>query len=177
MKKENSLLVITMLAICFGLAIFLLVHIPLTLAIVFQPVHSNAKLAYIPITDESQFKIKYTHSIHLTDVVESYKITTNQQIQQYELMYENFSIGMPSNAEEGETFEQKNGKYYIKNMARVFPYFYLRIGQVRANHRVIFHKREYPLSRSIKPGTSVKVEIQKLSFFQQWKGVNILESL
>ncbi|WP_413299111.1 DUF1850 domain-containing protein [Bacillus sp. 1P10SD] len=177
MRRDRLLLVIIMLASCLIIAITLLVLIPLRLAIVFQPAHSNAKLAYIPLKGESEFQIKYTHSIHLTDVVESYKITINHQIQQYELMYEDFSIGMPSNAEEGERFEQINGKYYIRNMKRVFPSFYLRVGQVRANHRVIFHKKEYPLSQSIKPGTSVKVEIQRLTFFQQWKGVNILESL
>jgi hypothetical protein len=92
-------------------------------------------------------------------------------------MYEDFAIGMPSNAENGETFEQINGAYYIKNMKRDFPYFHLRIGQVRANHTVIFKNKEYPLSHSISPGTSVKVEIRKLNFFKQWEGVNILESL
>lgn len=176
MKKEKLVKQIIFLGICFIFAITFIATIPLQQVIVFQPNHSSAELAYIPLNDESQFKIKYTHSIHLTDVVESYNITANLMIQQYELMYEDFSIGMPANAEEGETFEQKNGKYYIRNMKRLFPYFYLRIGQVRANHRVIFNKKEYPLSRSIKPGTSVKVEIRKLTFYELWKGVNILES-
>jgi hypothetical protein len=146
-------------------------------AIVFKPNYSKEALAYIPIKEETHFEIKYTHSIHLTDVVESYRITPSDTIQQYELMYEDFAIGMPSNAEEGETFEQINGAYYIKNMKRVFPFFHLRIGQVRANHTVIYKNKEYPLSRYIKPGTSVKVEIRKLNFLELWKGVNILESL
>jgi hypothetical protein len=92
-------------------------------------------------------------------------------------MYEDFAIGMPSNAEPGETFEQVNGKYYIKNMKQVFPFFHLRIGQVRAQHRLIFNKKEYTLSHTIKPGMSVKVEIRKLTIFEQWKGANILDSL
>lgn len=146
-------------------------------AIVFQPNHSPANFIYIPTKEESFFKIKYTHSIHLSDVVETYTITKKQTIQQVELMYEDFAIGMPANAGEGETFKQEEGKYYIKNMKRIFPSFHLRIGQVRANHRVIYRKKEYPLSRYIRPGTSVKVEIRNLNFFQQRKGVNILESL
>lgn len=149
--------------------------IPHQQAIVFQPNHSTAKLAYIPVKDESHFQIKYTHSIHLSEVVESYQITNSKMIQQYELMYEDFAVGMPADAGEGESFEQINGKYYIKNMKRVFPYFHLRIGQVRANHRVIYKNKEYPLSRALQPGTSVKVDIRKLNFFQQWKGANILE--
>ncbi len=161
----------------FILIIIIFAFIPHYQAIVFQPNHTKADLAYILAKDETTFQIKYTHSIHLSDVVESYKITPHQEIQQYELVYEDFAIGMPSDAEEGETFEQVNGSYYIKNMKRIFPFFYLRIGQVRANHRVIFNNKEYPLSRSIEPGTSVKVEIRKLNYIEIWKGVNILESL
>lgn len=161
----------------FFVLIMIQAFIPLQQAIVFQPNHSTAKLAYLPVKDDFQFQIKYTHSIHLSDVVESYAITDKRMIQQYELMYEDFSIGMPANAENGEIFEQVNGKYYIKNMKLVLPYFHLRIGQVRANHRVIYKNKEYPLSRVLQPGTSVKVEIKKLNFFQQWKGVNILESI
>ncbi|QCJ42835.1 DUF1850 domain-containing protein [Bacillus sp. S3] len=177
MKNKKLVHLTIILVICFVIAITFLAGIPLQQTIVFEPNHSNQKLAFIPIKDEKQFKIKYTHSIHLSDVIESYHITPRQLIRQVELEYEDFSIGMPSNAEEGETFEQKSGKYYIRNMKRIFPYFYLRIGQVRANHRVIYKNTEYPLSHSIKPGTSVKVEIRRLTLLEQWKGVNILESL
>jgi hypothetical protein len=162
----------------FIMVIIFLVFIPQHQAIVFQSSHTKeGDLAYIQVKDENTFQIKYTHSIHLSDVVESYKITSSQKLQQYELMYEDFAIGMPSNAEEGETFEQLNGSYYIKNMKRIFPFFHLRIGQVIANHTVIYNNKEYPLSRTIAPGTSVKVEIRKLNNFELWKGVNILESI
>jgi hypothetical protein len=160
----------------FMIFFIFVVFIPQKQAIVFQPNGSSADMAYILTKEETVFQIKYTHSIHLSDVVESYKITPSQKIKQYELMYEDFSIGMPSNAEAGETFEQINGSYYIKNMKRIFPFFHLRIGQVRANHTVIFKNEEYPLSHSITPGTSVKVEIRKLNLIDLWKGVNILDS-
>lgn len=177
LKNTKLLKCINLLAICMFLAIMSLAYIPLRLSLVFQPNQSTNQLAYIPLKGVSQFKIKYTHSIHLSDVVESYNITAEQKIEQFELMYEDFSIGMPANADKGETFEHANGQYFIKNMKRIFPFFHLRIGQVRANHRVIFQNKEYPLSRTLKPGTSVKVEIRRISLFQQWKGVNILESL
>lgn len=166
-----------MYLVFFLILLTIFAAIPLQESLVFQPPHSTAKIAYIPVKDNIHFKIKYTHSIHLTDVVESYKMTSDHKIQQYELEYQDFAIGMPANAGEGERFMRKNGKYYIGNMKRIFPFFNLRIGQVRANHRVIFDQREYPLSRYIKPGTTVKVEFRKLSIFQRWKGVNILESI
>ena len=162
------LLILTSIAILF--------FIPLRQGLVFEYQDSGKLLAYIPFTKEDKFQIKYTHSIHLTDVIESYQETKSNEIKQYELMYENFSIGMPENAGEGEIFEQKDGKYYIKNMNRVFPYFDLRVGQVRANHTIIYNHLEYPLSNYIKPGTWIRIKIKNMNLIQQLKGVNILES-
>lgn len=131
-------------------------------------------LAYIPISENQEFSIKYMHSIHLSDVIESYIVTKEGEIKQVELEFEDFSIGMPENASDGEVFEQKNGKYYISNMNRVFPYFDLRIGKVRANHTVIFEGKDYPLRNYIEPGTWVRVKIIKMNIVQQWRGVNII---
>jgi hypothetical protein len=163
------------LPLAFILIIITVLLMPYKQALLFEYQDSQKVLAYIPFKDEQNFKIKYTHSIHLTDVVESYRVTPNRDIQQYELMFEDFAVGMPSNAAEGETFEVRDGKYFIKNMNKVFPFFDLRIGQVRANHTVIYKKGQYPLSRYIQPGTRVRVIIKKVNILQQMRGVNILE--
>jgi len=149
--------------------------LPFKQALVFQYQNSGNVLAFIPISEGEIFQITYTHSIHLSDVVESYTVTKDQQIKQFELMYEDFAIGMPENASEGETFEHKNGKYYLKNMNRLFPSFDLRLGKVRANHTLIYGKNEYPLSNYMEPGTWVRIKIERISLWQRWKGVNILE--
>lgn len=153
-----------------------LIFIPFKRAVLFQYQNSEKLLAFIPISNSDTFKIKYTHSINLSDVVESYNITKENQIRQYELSYEDFAVGMPENAAEGETFVQKDGKYYIKNMNRVFPFFDLRTGKVRANHTIIFKEKEYPLSKVIKPGTWIRIKVGRLNGFQLMKGVNIIES-
>ncbi|WP_077211229.1 DUF1850 domain-containing protein [Bacillus dakarensis] len=173
MKKKKRYTIIFLVPL---VALFIiLAFIPFKHALVFEYQNTEQILAYIPFSEEHKFKIKYIHSIHLSDVVESYVVTKDEQIQQYELMYEDYGIGMPSNASEGEIFEQKDGKYYIKNMKRIFPFFDLRIGQVVANHTVIYKNREYALSEYMEPGTWVRIKIVKLNFFQQLKGVNILE--
>lgn len=153
----------------------ILLFTPMKECLVFQFQNSGHVLAYIPISKGDPFQIKYTHSIHLSDVVDFYFVTKDGNIKQYELMYEDFSIGMPANASEGETFVQKNGKYYLKNMNRIFPSFDLRVGKVRANHTLIYDQKEYPLSRFIEPGTWVRLKIERINLWQQWKGVNILE--
>ncbi|MFE8700452.1 DUF1850 domain-containing protein [Cytobacillus sp. FJAT-54145] len=174
MKKKIKFQTIFLLTLIFTF-IAILIVIPYKQALVFQYQNTGKVLAYIPLSEDKTFKIKYTHSIHLSDVIESYQITNNGQIKQYELEFEHFSIGMPENASEGERFEQKDGKYYIKNMNNLFPSFDLRIGQVRANHTVIFQKKDYPLSKTIEPGTWVRIKAEKLNIIQQLKGVNILE--
>ncbi|MFC0417249.1 DUF1850 domain-containing protein [Cytobacillus solani] len=172
-RKLGRQILILLLLIFISNAIML--FIPIKQALVFEYQNTGKVLAYIPFSKEKNFKIKYTHSIHLSDVVESYTVTKEKRIKQYELMYEDFAIGMPENAFDGEIFEQKDGKYYIKNMKRIFPLFDLRIGKVRANHRVIYKNKEYQLADYLEAGTWVRIKIKKISLFQQLKGVNILE--
>jgi hypothetical protein len=157
------------------LLIISLSFIPYKKAITFQFQDKQEILAYIPVGETQEFSIKYTHSIHLSDVIETYKVTSNDEIKQIELEFSDFSVGMPENASDGEVFEQKNGKYFIKNMNRIFPHFDLRTGKVRANHTVVFRKKNYSLNEYIKPGTWIRIEVINMNLYQQWKGVNIID--
>lgn len=129
-------------------------------------------LAYLTLTEDNSFQVQYTHSIHLSEVVETYRLSRNHIIQT-ELSYEDFAVGMPSNAEGNEIFEEKNGIYYIRNMNRNFSFIDLRIGRVRANHRLIYKGDTYPLSKFIKPGTWVRIATKKISLMEELKGVNM----
>ncbi len=134
--------------------------------------NEDSLLAYVPLKKEETFQIQYTHSIHLSEVMESYQLSGNQIIQT-ELSYKDFAVGMPSNAEGEEVFEEKNGTYYIKNMNRVFPFIDVRIGQVRANHRLIYENQVYTLSESIKPGTWIRISERTLTLWEQWKAAKV----
>lgn len=153
--------------------IIILVFIPFSDSLVFEFENTEQILAYIPIEKGDTFAIKYTHSIHLSDVIESYEGTRDGQIRQFELQFEDFAIGMPADAGDGEIFEEQDGKYFIKNMNRIFPHFDLRLGKVGANHRLIFHSVEYPLSAYIEPGTRIRIKLRKLNLLQMMKGEDI----
>ncbi|MCP3764391.1 DUF1850 domain-containing protein [Domibacillus sp. A3M-37] len=129
-------------------------------------------LAYVLLKKNETFQIKYTHSIHLSDVVDSYRLS-KEQIIQTELAYKDFAVGMPSNAEGNEVFEEQDGTYYIKNMNRQFPFIDLRIGQVKANHRLIYQDHVYTLAESIKPGSWVRISAKKITLWQQWSGMEL----
>lgn len=158
------------------LIIFILfISIPFQKAIVIEAGHSGKVLGYFPIQKKDKtFHILFTHSIHLSDVKETYNVLNNGNIRLTELMYEDTSIGMPSNAEEGETFELIDGKYYIRNMNRDFPFIYLRVGQVIANHQLIVHGKKFELSSILEPGSLVKIRERQLALWHLWKGVKIV---
>lgn len=156
------------------LLILIFTFTPFKSALVFEYQNSGRVLAYLPIAKGESFQMKYTHSIHLSDVIESYFVTKDNQIKLFAMTYEDFSIGMPENAMDGEMFEHKNGKYYISNMNRIYPFFDLRIGKVRANHILLYADTEYPLADYMEPGTWVRIKKERINLWQQWKGVNIL---
>ncbi|MGB7998815.1 MAG: DUF1850 domain-containing protein [Anaerobacillus sp.] len=133
-------------------------------------------LAFVPFEDDqSNFDIRYTHSVHKTPVQESYYVSDSGEIVQYELSYQNFAIGMPSNAAEGERFVQDEDGYKIKDMNRKFPYIDLRTGQVVANHMLLVQDKEIEFSKIIEPGSWVHLESESISLWQWMKGVNVLE--
>lgn len=168
MLKYKYLIVIPIL-------LAILVCIPFQSAIVVELGNTGRVLAYFPLQKKDRtFHIQYTHSIHLTDVKETYTVLDDGTIRQVELMYENTAIGMPSNAEEGEIFEMKNGKYYIRNMKRNFPNIHMRTAQVVGEHQMIIGSQKFLFSAIVDPGSLVVIRERKLALWQILKGVNII---
>ncbi|MFD1705666.1 DUF1850 domain-containing protein [Siminovitchia sediminis] len=164
--------------ICSVLAIILLgvlSAIPITDAVTIVSIKEEKMLAYFPVeTEGSRFDIVYTHSIHLTEVRDSYVILNDGTIRQTGLEFEDTGVGMPANAEEGETFKLKDGKYYIDNMKRDFSWIDLSTGQVRANHRLVVRGKVIPFSTFAEPGSLVRIKKEKISLWRQWEGVKIV---
>lgn len=149
--------------------------VPVQRVLVFEYENTGKVLGYMEIGEEMPFAVKYTHSIHLSDVIETYELNEDRQIVQQQLEYEDFAIGMPSDAQGNETFVEKDGRYIITNMNRTFDYVDLRIGQVVANHTLIYRKHQIPFSSFVKEGTWIRIDYRLISLWEMLKGVNILE--
>src|SRR5699024_4124521 len=109
--------------------------------------------------------IIFKHSIHLTDVVEKYEVLSDDTIKQYEFVFEDFGIGMPSKAGEGERFVSEDGKYYIKDMNRIFPSMNIRNGKAVSEHRLVWGGNEEHcifFNDYFEPGASFTIKINKL---------------
>lgn len=146
--------------------------IPFGKCLVFYESRTSDLVAFLPLDTDEHFQIRYTHTIHLSDVIETYDVTSNQFILQ-SLEYEDFAIGMPSGAEDGETFREENGKYYIENMNRKMSGFHLFVGDVDYDLALRYENREYDLKKFLKRGDSYLFKPGRLSLFQRMKGVNM----
>lgn len=167
-------------AIFLIITLFLIIlFVPFRTSIVFLKENTNHMQAFLPMRKGDTFQIIFKHSIHLTDVVEKYQITDNSKIKQYEIVYEHFGIGMPSNANEGETFAYEDGKYYIKNLDNIFSSINIRNGKTVSEHRLVWgppddvERHLVRFNTYFKPGAWFTVKIEKISLWQYLTGVRI----
>ncbi|RWZ58042.1 DUF1850 domain-containing protein [Halobacillus fulvus] len=138
----------------------------------FQTVPDRKVNAYLPVSESDHFQLKFTHSVHLSDVFEEYEIR-NEKLYPIQLIYEDTAIGMPSNAGEGETFEMKDGKYYISDLQGEFDSLSLTIGKIRANHTILYHDQSYPLKDYIEAGSFIEIEPEHITNWQWLRGVKM----
>ncbi|WP_338652324.1 DUF1850 domain-containing protein [Lysinibacillus sp. Y5S-8] len=134
----------------------------------------QAEVHYIPISAEHEFRIRYTHSIHESDVLETYQYVKGNRIQMMEMEYEDLAIGMPGYAEENQTFIQRDGKYILRfNDDRELNNFTIYIGDLDLDLVFDYEDREYNLKKDLQRGKSYLFEIRRLSLYEQWKGVRM----
>ncbi|WP_144511239.1 DUF1850 domain-containing protein [Bacillus sp. FJAT-22090] len=155
--------------------IALLIFYPYQQAFVFMETRTDhPSVHYIPIEDDNQtFQIRYTHSIHKTDVVEFYKVINKSKIQLLKMVYTDLAIGLPGFAEEGQTFEEKDGKYILTYNNEVIDSFTILIGNINLDLVLQYEGREIDLKKALQRGKSYLVEIKKISLYQQMKGENM----
>ena len=170
MRMKFSLFILLLFLLVIGLS-----FVPYRHTISFYDAKTNEFIAFMPIDRKQFFSIQFTHSIHLSLVEETYEVTDNFEIRQIELMYDDFGIGMPSDAQGNERFVQEDGKYYIKDMDRIFPEIVLRVGEIVANHRLVLGNKTMPMASFSEPGSVLKIKPAKLNLWEQRKGVNVFD--
>lgn len=133
----------------------------------------DENIFYIPMNDQRAFEIRYVHSIHLTDVIESYEITEKGKLRMVSMTYENLAIGMPSVAGEGETLDLKDGVYTLTYKDNVLDSFRLHIGRVDADLAIRYNGREIDLKKYLERGKSYEFNRQRLTLYQMMKGAQL----
>ncbi|MFS0784998.1 DUF1850 domain-containing protein [Shouchella sp. 1P09AA] len=161
----------------FFLIMIGLSFIPYQSALTFSTQRSNELIAYTPMSKGDSFQIIYTHSIHLTDVEESYRVTVEGYIQQHEMSFDEFGIGMPSSATDDQELVVEEGRYHLKNMNITHPSLPIRIADIVPEQRLVWNdgNQQIWFKDYFVPRSYITIEIKSLNIWQVLKGVELSE--
>jgi hypothetical protein len=165
-KGRTTFRLFTFLAVVLVIAIC--TYIPFFTVLVVKDTETSQLLWSQPIKNGGSFAIRWIHSIHRTPVVEYYQVKDGRVVLT-EMTFEDYGIGMESELAPGEKLMTENGTFRIVNMNRVFPALHLFIGQVRANHTLLFQGKEIPLGTVDKPGSAITIQVEQQTIFN-WIG-------
>ncbi len=165
------------LLICTILLIILLFY-PMYRVISFTEMRTNEpNFYYIVVGKEKRFDIRFTHSIHLTDVLESYEITNGTQIRLVSMEYEDVAVGMPAYAEKDQLLTYSDGKYKLEYKDKVLNNFTLYIGDINYDLFLNYQEEEYNLKKWLNRGNSYLLEVKNISLYDKLKGESIANDI
>jgi len=128
---------------------------------------------FITLEKQDNFQIVFTHTIHLTDVIENYRVRELNEIQLVSMQYSDVAIGMPGYAEEGQTLSYENGVYTLKYDKAVLTDFILHIGDVDNKLEFYYNEKSFDLKAELDRGKSYVFKVKKISLFEKVKGVKL----
>lgn len=169
MKKVTGIFIV-MLTL-FGSFLF----IPLYSVISFTETKTtnNPQMYYIVVDQDEIFQIRFTHSIHLTDVLETYKVVDNDKFQLISMEYEDVAVGMPAYAEEGQSLIYEDGKYTLSYSEVFLDNFVLYVGDINTDLFFYYKGKAIDLKKHLQRGNSYLLEIKKFSLYDRMKGVQM----
>lgn len=143
--------------------------IPLFPSLVIRDTKSQQLVWSSRIAEDATFGLRWTHSIHRSLVEEKYRIRDGQLILS-EMSFHDYGIGMENEVAPGEKLVMQDGQFRILNMNRHFPALHLIIGQVRADHTLLFTGMEIPLDSIHTPGAAITIQVEKRSILSEIGG-------
>lgn len=171
MRKKRINLTILLLLLLIALIFFFL---PIQKAFTFTEYRTDyPAVYYLKLSEETEFQIRYVHSIFLSNVLETYQVVRGDNIKMLSMKYEDVGIGLPGYAEEGESLTVKDGVYTLTYDNRTIESFVLYVGDVDADLAFRYEQHEYDLKQHLTRGKSYLFRIERISLFQMMKGANL----
>lgn len=164
-KLIGFFLIILLVVLCF---------VPIFPAFTFSETRTeHPNIHFVELEEKDSFQIIFTHTIHLSDVIESYRVLESNDIQMVSMQYSDVAIGMPGYAEEGQTLSYENGIYTLKYDEAVLNHFILHIGDVDKKLDFHYNEKNFNLKEELERGKSYVFEVKKISLFAKVKGVKL----
>lgn len=108
---------------------------------------------------EDTFSIIYTHSVQLTEVIETYDIH-GEKIILKESYFKSYGAGLPATTP--YSFEITDRGFRIYNINETMDNLIYRTGAEIANHRIIIGNEEYKFLDFSKPRSGIKFRIKRI---------------
>lgn len=144
--------------------------VPILDVICFEQQHvEEGKIYYISVNEKDEFQIVFTHTIHLTDVVETYAIE-GEMIRLLSMQYSDVAIGMPAYAEDGQTLIYEDGVYTLSYEDALLQDFNLYIGNVDYDLLFKYEAQQLNLKALLGKGQTYNLSIRSISLLNWWKG-------
>lgn len=167
MKKLSITVILTVTIFC------IIIFLPLFQVISFTETKTNnPEIYYIDVGKDQRFQIRFTHSIHLTDVLETYEVSEDK-FKIISMEYEDVAVGMPAYAEEGQKLTYEDGKYILSFENSYLENFILYVGDINMDLFFYYGGKEYNLKKTLQRGNSYTIEVKKFSLYDKMKGVLI----
>ena len=157
MSKKNLLFYSLLFVILFY------VFFPSILVLEVSPTLNKKPFLVIPVNEGDIFTIRFMHSVQRTPVDETFSIGSNLEMLLEETVYSSYGAGLPSEMNDNQEFLFKNGKFIIRNFDLQFNEIPMFVGEVVANHTIIYDGKEFPLVSYNMAGKSVKIRLNKYS--------------
>lgn len=110
------------------------------------------------------FTIRFIHSVERTPVEDIFLIDKNLKIVLKEKRFSSFGAGLPGELYGQEKFSLENGRFIIRDINREFSEILMFVGEVVANHTIIFNdNNDYQLASLGLAGKSVKINLKYYS--------------
>lgn len=121
----------------------------------------NNILFVTPVKKQDQFSIQWIHSVTKQPVIETYEIYSDLTIGIYEMLFNENGPNLPHGPEGGTKWEIKDGMFRVYNYNLVFDEVPVRIGEVIANHTLIYKDHVVELKDISRPGGFVRIGANK----------------
>lgn len=126
----------------------------------------NKVLLQLPIKREEKFSVKWTHSVSLRPVTETYKIENDLNISIYEMIFDSFSANLPASPDYNTIWEFNEDHIRVYNYDVIFDAVPVVIGKIVANHKLCVGDEIIPLKDIYKPGGYVKIRVVEKSLLK-----------
>lgn len=116
-----------------------------------------------PVEIEDEVTVKWTHSVSIRPVYETYTINDDLKFDVKEMIFDTYSANLPSKPEGNTKWEFRDDSIRVYNYDVEFDEIPIVIGAVRANHILLYKDDKIVLKDRYKPGGYVKVRVVKKS--------------